>query len=157
MRIGVIADTHGLLRRQVFEAFDGVDLILHAGDVGSEEVLNELEAVAPVQAVFGNIDVSPLAERLPEKLILELEGVPVFMTHIGGRPERILETHPEARQAAVVIFGHSHKPYREWRQGKLFLNPGAAGPRRFRLPVTLGELRIHEGGIEADIFELDLE
>lgn len=149
--IGVISDTHGLLRPEVFETFSEVDWILHAGDVGEEEILKDLASLAPVEAVYGNTDRFPLLEKLPEKRILELEGFRIFLTHIGGDPDEMKNRFPEIRESDAVIFGHSHHPSRH-REGKtLFFNPGSAGPRRFRLPVTVGLLTLAEGTMKAKI------
>ena len=133
--IGVISDTHGLLRPEAVEALRGVSHILHAGDVGREGVLDALRALAPVTAIRGNVDTAPWADALPGRCRLTLGGMDILMVH------DVADAGPDGAGADVVIFGHSHKPVVERRGGQLWLNPGAAGPRRFRLPVTLALLR----------------
>lgn len=149
MRLGVISDTHGLLRPRVFDLFAGVDRILHAGDVGDPAILDDLEAIAPVLAVWGNVDGPELRARLPERLEVELAGVRVGMAH-GHREEPAYEalagTFPDA---ALIVHGHSHLP-RVGRAGRaLLLNPGSAGPRRFGRPATVALLELGPAGIEA--------
>jgi uncharacterized protein len=146
MLIGVISDTHGLLRPEALQALEGVDRILHAGDVGSPDILSALARIAPVDAVRGNVDHGSWADALSLDRIVTLGGVRIYMTHIreDARPE----------DADVVIFGHSHQPLIETVGSTLWFNPGSAGPRRFRLPVTLGLLRIEDGEAEAEIVDL---
>jgi len=139
MRIGLISDTHGMLRREALAALGGVECILHAGDIGSEAVLEGLRALAPVHAVRGNNDRGAWAEAIPPTLSVELEGVRAFVLHDLGE----LEGPPAG--VAVVVSGHSHQPRIEAREGVLFINPGSAGPRRFRLPVTVGFLELDAG------------
>ncbi len=141
MRIGLISDTHGQLRPEVFEHFHNVALILHAGDVGSEDVLTELATLAPVHAVIGNIDSSPLTERLPEVQELKLRRRNIVVTH-GHRlgsptPELLRRAHPAAQ---IIIYGHTHQPYVGRADGVLVVNPGAAGPARFRLKPSIAIL-----------------
>lgn len=136
--IGVISDTHGLLRPEAAAALDGVDAILHAGDVGGPEVLERLAEIAPVTAVRGNNDRGTWAEKLPATADLELGGVRLYVLH----DVKELDFDPRAAGFAAVISGHSHRPRREERDGVLFFNPGSAGPRRFRLPVSVGRLTI---------------
>lgn len=129
MRIGVISDTHGLLRPEALAALRGCDRIIHAGDVGDPAILATLQKLAPVTAVRGNIDIEPWAKALPVTATLEVDGSKIFVLHNcndlkGGRFE-------------MVVSGHSHQPVCETVNGVLYLNPGSAGPRRFRLPVTL--------------------
>lgn len=150
--IGVISDTHGLLRPQALTALAGSDLILHAGDVGASEILDELRRLAPVHAIRGNIDVEPWARELPETDVIEIGGVSLYMVHNVAD----LELSPAAAGFAAVIFGHSHQPLIERRKETLFFNPGSAGPRRFRLPVSVGRLRIMEGRIEAELVTISL-
>jgi hypothetical protein len=152
--VGVISDTHNLLRPQVFDVFAGVDRIIHAGDVGSGDILVELETIAPVHAVYGNTDRFLLMERLKDKEELSFGSVRVFVTHIGGKPKEMRRFYPEVAQANVVIFGHSHRPLHLIDDGVIFFNPGSAGPRRFSLPVTVGKIEINDGKIEARIVEL---
>lgn len=157
MILGVISDTHNLLRPQVFDVFAGVDLIIHAGDVGSDEIITELETISPVRAVHGNTDRFPLTERLKDREELVLGEVRVFVTHIGGKPKEMRRFYPEVARADLVIFGHSHRPLRLVDEGITFFNPGSAGPRRFSLPVTVGRVEITDGRIEARIIELKVQ
>ncbi len=146
MKIGVVADTHGLLRPELLSAFAGVDRILHAGDVGNPAVLAGLAAVAPVTAIRGNIDRSGPCAALPAEEYLTLDGVSLHMLH----DLHALSLDPGAAGMQVILFGHSHKPLLEHRRGVLFFNPGAAGPRRFSLPITAGLLHIEAGVLEAE-------
>jgi len=134
--IGVISDTHGLLRPEALKALEGVDHILHAGDVGDPDHLDVLARIAPVTAIRGNIDRGPWAEALPETASLTIGGLRIHMIH----DRKTLRASPGAEGWDVVISGHSHKPGIEETGSTLWLNPGAAGPRRFRLPVTLAFL-----------------
>ena len=149
--IGVISDTHGLLRPQALETLLGVDLILHAGDVGSAEVLDALERVAPLRAVRGNVDREGWARHLPLAQAVEAAGIYLYVLHDLAQ----LDFDPAAAGFQVVIFGHSHQPAVAMRQGVLYLNPGSAGPRRFQLPISLARLRIGPGQPEAEILSLD--
>lgn len=137
-RIGVIADTHGLLRPEAEEALRGVELILHAGDIGKPEILEHLAGIAPVIAVRGNNDTAAWAESIPEEVTLEAGSCRIFMLHDRKRLD------PQAAGYDVIIAGHSHKPLNEARDGVLHLNPGSAGPRRFRLPVCVARLDVAE-------------
>lgn len=150
MRIGVISDTHGLLRPQAIEALRGSELILHAGDVGLPEVLDELRRIAPVVAVRGNVDVELWARRLPATEMAEAGGKGFYILHRIAE----LDLKPRAAQVDAVIFGHSHQPTTEWRDGVLFFNPGSAGPRRFSLPVTVGRIEIVKGELRPEIIAL---
>jgi len=136
--VGVISDTHGLLRPEAVAALRGVDRILHAGDVGTPDILAALKAIAPTSAVRGNVDHGVWATALPETDVVRLGAVDVYMLHDLAA----LDLDPVPAGLAAVISGHSHQPVAEWRRGVLFLNPGSAGPRRFSLPVTLSILRI---------------
>jgi len=149
MRVGVLSDTHGLLRPEALEALRGSDVIVHAGDVGSPGILDELRALAPVIVVRGNNDREPWAQALPETATLAPGGVPMVVVHD-------LKTLPAAaaRGARVVIAGHSHQPRKVVRDGVLFFNPGSAGPRRFRLPVTLGRLDVAGDRVRATLVDL---
>jgi uncharacterized protein len=149
VKIGLISDTHGLLRPEAVRALSGVTQILHAGDVGGAEVIAGLRAIAPVQAVRGNNDRDAWAVKsLPLRVSLEIEGIHILVLHdlndLGPEPE----THGHHR---VVVTGHSHKPAVEERSGTLFVNPGSAGPRRFSLPITIAYLTIAEGAATAEI------
>jgi putative phosphoesterase len=149
-RIGVISDTHGLLRPEAAAALRGVDRIIHAGDIGSEAILTQLGALAPVVAIRGNNDVGAWAKRLGETDVIEVEDARIFVLHdLGG-----LRIDPRAEGYRVVIAGHSHRPGIETREGVLYLNPGSAGPRRFTLPISVAMLRIRSAEIDAEILEL---
>ena len=150
MRIGLISDTHGLLRPAAVEALRGVEIIVHAGDVGDRQILDALGAMAPVVAVRGNIDCEDWADSLPESVTFEAGGVLLHVVH----DRATLTIDPAASGVGAVIFGHSHKPTIERRDEVLFVNPGSAGPRRFSLPVTVAHLTIEDGQVEAEIFEL---
>lgn len=150
MRIGVISDTHGLLRPEAASALRGVAHILHAGDIGSPGIVEALGALAPVTAIRGNVDASPWAADLPESRTLRLGGRSIHLLHdLAGRDAATV-----APGAEVVVFGHSHRPSVERREGVLLLNPGSAGPRRFRLPVSLAILTLGEGAPAARIHHL---
>ena len=136
MKLGVLSDTHGLLRPEVLPALEGVDAILHAGDIGDASILDELRAVAPVYAIRGNVDVQGPTAGLPRTEAFELGSHFLYMLHVIDD----LDIHPKASGISAVVYGHSHKPLIEYRHGVLFLNPGSCGPRRFTLPVTLAYL-----------------
>jgi uncharacterized protein len=144
MRIGVISDTHGLLRPESVAALRGVEHILHAGDVGNPEILEQLRQIAPVTAIRGNIDRNGPCALLPEIELIEFAGASLYMLHDRNQ----LDLDPVAAGIAAVLSGHSHQPSIEHRKGVLYFNPGSAGPRRFSLPVSLGFLEIEAGKIE---------
>jgi hypothetical protein len=148
--VGVISDTHGLVRDEAVAALRGVDLVIHAGDIGSPEVISRLAEVAPVRPIRGNNDRGPWARGLPDAEVVEVGGVLIYVIHNLAD----LDLDPRASGFQVVISGHSHRPGAEWREGVLHLNPGSAGPRRFRLPVCLARLRISGRAIEPDIVRL---
>lgn len=150
MDIGVISDTHGLLRPEALEALKGSQHIIHAGDVGDRAILDRLAEIAPVTAVRGNVDYGEWAKKLPETNAVELEGVSIYVLHILDR----LNLKPEAAGFAAVIYGHSHVPKQETKNGVLYFNPGSAGPKRFSLPTSLGRLTIADGGLEAKVIDL---
>ena len=147
LTVGLISDTHGLLRPQAVEALRGVHRIIHAGDIGGEEILAALRAIAPVDAVRGNNDRGPWAARIPVELTLEVGGVAVHVLH----DLKELELDPVEAGVNVVIAGHSHKPDVRDKDGVLYVNPGSAGPRRFRLPVAVAHLHIASGSATAQI------
>ena len=148
--VGVISDTHGLVRPEALEALQGSELIVHAGDVGAPGVLEELGRVAPVVAVRGNNDRGAWAERLPLYDAVEVGGAFVYVLH----DLKELDIAPAAAGFRVVVSGHSHKPLVEERRGVLYLNPGSAGPRRFKLPVTLARLKLDGPDASAEIINL---
>jgi putative phosphoesterase len=138
--IGVISDTHGLLRPQAVRALEGSDLIIHAGDVGDPEILATLKTIAPVFAVRGNVDTQEWARSLPETETIETGSVTIYVLH----DVQDLDLDPAAAGFQIVISGHSHKPGQILREGVLFLNPGSAGPRRFDLPVSIARLDVSQ-------------
>ena len=148
--IGVISDTHGLLRPEAVKALKGVELIIHAGDVGNLKVLANLSRIAPVHAVRGNTDRGEWAADLPPTRVVEVGGVHLYVLH----ELFCLDLDPAAAGLAAVIFGHSHSPHLERQNGVLFLNPGSAGPRRFTLPVTLARLALQNDSLQAQLIEL---
>ncbi len=148
--IAVISDTHGMLRPEAREALRGCAHIVHAGDIGSEPVLAELHRLAPLTAVRGNVDCGPWADALPEWRSFECLGLRLHLLHDLDR----LDLDPRAEGIDVVICGHSHRPRVEWRGPVLYLNPGSAGPRRSRLPVTMACLRAAGGSPEAERIDL---
>ena len=148
--IGVISDTHGLIRPEALAALAGSDLIIHAGDIGSPDVLTALRAIAPVTAVRGNNDHGALADALHETEIVEISGVLVYVLH----DIKALDLEPRVAGFAAVISGHSHKPSLEERDGVLYFNPGSAGPRRFTLPISVGRLTVTDGRIEGELLTL---
>jgi len=145
--VGVISDTHGLLRPEAVGALRGSDYIIHAGDVGDAEILKQLNAIAPVTAVRGNVDREPWARKLPETQVLEAGGISIYILHSVAD----LDLKPEAAGFAAVVSGHSHIPKQEVRNGVLYFNPGSAGPRRFKLPVSVGRLVIEGGKVRGEI------
>jgi len=150
MAIGVISDTHGLLRVQALDALRGSELILHAGDIGKLEVLQELKRIAPVVAVRGNVDLETWARRLQTMELAEHLGKSFCILHRIAE----LDLKPKAAGIAAVIFGHSHQPVIEWRDGVLFFNPGSAGPYRFSRPVTIGRIEIVDGELRPEIIPI---
>jgi uncharacterized protein len=141
--LGVISDTHGLLRPELFTRLAGVDHLIHAGDIGSLDLLGELEAIAPLTAVWGNTDGFDLRERLPAEVEIELAGIRIAVTHGHrfGSPTPTLVSD-EFPSADLVVFGHTHQPLIEHRGTQLIVNPGSCGPRRFNLPVTLARVEV---------------
>jgi putative phosphoesterase len=156
IRIGLIADTHGLLRADVHTAFTGVDRILHAGDVCGDEILDELALIAPVEAVFGNCD-RPGDRRLHEALDLTIGGVTIHVQHgheLGRPTPAQVAAHYHAQ---VCVFGHTHRQSIDWIEGRLIINPGAAGPRRFDLMPSVAVVTIADGRAEAELIALKAE
>ena len=150
--LGVIADTHGLMRPEALAALRGVDRILHAGDIGGPELLRALEVLAPVTAVRGNNDRDAWAEAIPATEVVEAAGTWLYLLH----DVKTLDLDPRAAGFAAVVAGHSHRPVSEERDGVLYFNPGSAGPRRFRLPVAVGRLTVAAGRVTGTLVELDV-
>jgi putative phosphoesterase len=148
--IGVISDTHGLLRPEALAALRGSEHIIHAGDVGDPEILDQLATVAPVTAIRGNIDKALWARRLAETEVVELGGTSIYVLHDLAT----LDLKPEAAGFDVIIYGHSHVPKQETKNGILYLNPGSAGPRRFKLPVSVARITISATKVGAEIVML---
>ena len=146
--IGVISDTHGLLRPEAKDALAGCDAIVHAGDIGQPQVLDELTAIAPVTAIRGNVD--KWAVDLPDTEVVEIAGRYLYVSH----DLKALDLDPSAAGFDAVISGHSHAPSVDTRDGVLYLNPGSAGPRRFKLPVALARIAVRDAGLDAEIIEL---
>ena len=151
--VGIISDTHGLLRPEAIEALEGADLIVHAGDVGRPDILPALRSVAPVFAVRGNVDRGAWARELPETEVVEVDAVKLYVIHDLSA----LDVYPETAGFDVVISGHSHRSSVRSHDGVLFLNPGSAGPRRFRLPVTVARMRVCGRSVKAKVVDLNVE
>jgi uncharacterized protein len=149
-RLGIISDTHGLLRPEAVAFLQGCDRIVHGGDIGNAEVLTQLSAIAPVTAVRGNNDAGAWAKAIPETELFEFGGAQVYAIHDLS----LLDIDPSAAGIQVLVSGHSHKPLIENRGGVLFINPGSAGPRRFKLPVSVAEILVEGGVISPRIVEL---
>jgi len=144
-KIGVISDTHGLMRQEALEALQGSDLILHAGDVGSQDVIDELERIAPVYAVRGNMDGGEWAQRLPKTQWVEVGDITIYILHDLDR----LDLVPQASGISMIVSGHTHQPLGKKRSGVFYLNPGSAGPRRFSKPVSLAVVHVEGREINA--------
>ncbi len=151
MMIGVISDTHGLLRLEAVHRLRGSDHIIHAGDIGSPEIVPRLERIAAVTAIRGNIDTEAWARRFPETEVVQLGGLSLYVVH----DVNALDLDPRAAGFAAVISGHSHQPKQELKNGVLYFNPGSAGPRRFKLPISVGRLKIADGKIVGEILEIE--
>lgn len=149
-RIGVISDTHGLLRPQALEALRGCDPIIHAGDVGSPDIIAALRKIARVHAVRGNVDKGGWADALPLTELVQIDGFNLYVLHILDE----LDLDPPTAGFHAVIYGHSHQPKIETKNGVIYFNPGSAGPKRFSLPVTVGRLTIADGGLRAELLPL---
>jgi putative phosphoesterase len=150
--VGVISDTHGLLRPQALAAMRGCSPILHAGDIGGIEVVDELRKIAPVFAVRGNNDRGEWAKGIPGTDVVEVDGFSFYLLHDVNE----LDLDPRAAGFRAVIAGHSHRPRIEEKEGVLYFNPGSAGPRRFKLPVSVGRLIVTNDKLQAEIIELDV-
>lgn len=149
--LGIISDTHGMLRPAALDALRGCEHILHAGDVGDPDILDRLREIAPVTAVRGNVDHGAWAERLPRTECVEFGDVQIYMLHILDT----LDVEPTVAGISVVLYGHTHQPSEEYRDGVLFLNPGSAGPRRFHLPQCLARLTLEDGALQVEFVDLD--
>lgn len=152
MVIGIISDTHGLLRPEALAALQGSHHIIHAGDIGAPEIIPALEKIAPVTAIRGNVDREPWTRRFAETEVVELAGLSFYTIH----DLNALDLNPQAAGFAAVISGHSHQPKQEIKDGVLYFNPGSAGPRRFKLPVTVGILEVAGGRVRGKIVELKI-
>jgi putative phosphoesterase len=148
--LGIISDTHGLMRPQAIKALEGVTMIIHAGDIGTPEVLEALHAIAPVVAVRGNNDKGAWAQGLPETEVVEVGGVALYVLH----DVKTLDLDPVAAGFHAVISGHSHQPAMTTQQGILYLNPGSAGPRRFKLPISVARVTVRGNTLDAQLVEL---
>jgi putative phosphoesterase len=148
--IGVISDTHGLLRPEAVDALRGSDLIVHAGDIGGVEILDRLRQIAPLAAVCGNTDRGLWCEDLPDSEVVSCGGLEIYLLHDLAS----LDLDPAAAGFCAVVYGHSHQPQQQMRNGVLYFNPGSAGPRRFKLPVSVGRLRIANGVISGELITL---
>jgi hypothetical protein len=153
MRVGLISDTHGLLRPSAAAFLRGCNHIIHAGDIGSERILHELSGIAPVTAVRGNNDTDAWAASLPESTLVQLGAIFLFVIHDLTQ----LDIDPHAAGVRVVVSGHSHRPLIQERDGVIYVNPGSAGPRRFRLPITAAEIGISGNSMTSRITELSAE
>jgi uncharacterized protein len=148
--IGVISDTHGLLRSEATAALRDSDYIIHAGDVGDPVILKALAEIAPVSAIRGNVDGEPWAKKVPATNVLEVQGVSIYILHNLAE----LDLRPKAAGFSVVVYGHSHVAKQETKNGVLYFNPGSAGPRRFRLPVTVGRLTVKDSTVSGELVEI---
>jgi len=154
MEIGLVSDTHGLLRPEVLLALDGCERILHAGDVGGEAILEGLRILGPVHAVRGNTDHGEVARALPHTEVVEVASTRIYMIHILDD----LDIDPRAAEIDVVVYGHTHRPRVDERDGVLYVNPGSCGPRRFDLPVTVARLTVDDdAGVSVRLVPLSLE
>jgi putative phosphoesterase len=149
--IGVISDTHGLLRPESLAALQGSDYIIHAGDIGDPVILDKLEEIAPVTAVRGNVDHGAWTRKIPATNVLQIGEISIYVLHNLQE----LDLKPEAAKFAAVVYGHSHVPKQERKNGVLYFNPGSAGPRRFKLPVSVGRITIEHNKIDAKILPLE--
>jgi len=152
MKVGIISDTHGLLRPEAVELLRGSEHIIHAGDIGSPEVISALEKIAPVTAIRGNVDTQPWTRRFAETEVVEVAGLHIYVIH----DVNALDLNPRAAGFAAVISGHSHQPEQEMKDGVLYFNPGSAGPRRFSLPISIGRLQISRQGIQGSLHTLEI-
>ena len=150
-KIGLISDTHGLLRNEALDALSGSDLIIHAGDVGDSNILDALRKIAPVAAVRGNIDTAEWAKSLPQRAVVEAGSADIYVLH----DVNALDLDPKAAGFQIVVSGHSHKPARSERNGILYINPGSAGPRRFHLPIMIARLDLNVTPYNVEFVDLE--
>ena len=150
-KIGLISDTHGLLRNEALDALSGSDLIIHAGDVGDSNILDALRKIAPVAAVRGNIDTAEWAKSLPQRAVVEAGSADIYVLH----DVNALDLDPKAAGFQIVVSGHSHKPARSERNGILYINPGSAGPRRFNLPIMIARLDLSVTPYNVEFVDLE--
>lgn len=148
--VGLISDTHGLLRPEALDALAGVDLLIHGGDIGKPEILDALRAIAPLTVVRGNNDRAEWATDIPDSAVLDVESVRIYTLH----DRKLLDLDPAAERIQVVVTGHSHRPAVTERDGVLYVNPGSAGPRRFSLPISVARLDISGADVQARIVEM---
>ena len=152
--VGLISDTHGLLRPEALAYLKGSDFIVHAGDIGDPAMIAELTRLAPVTAIRGNIDAGPWAQSLPATAGLEIgQGARLYVLHDIAD----LDLDPIAAGFRAIIHGHSHRPAYRWRDGILYVNPGSAGPRRFSLPISLGRLHLNGDALSVELTEINLK
>ena len=152
MRVGIISDTHGLLRPEAVELLRGSEHIIHAGDIGAPEIVPALEKIAPVTAIRGNVDTQAWAKSFPEVEVVELGGLHIYVIH----DVNAIDLNPKAAGFAAVISGHSHQPKQEIKDGVLYFNPGSAGPRRFKLPISIGRLELCAAGIRGSLHTFEV-
>ena len=152
MKIGIISDTHSLLRPEVYKVFNEMELILHAGDIGERDIIIELEAIAPVYAVLGNNDYG-LPYKIKEHQIFQLQNRTIQLQHIFKNVPKVSDI-PKTAIKNIIVFGHSHKPFNKHIGDTLYFNPGSAGPRRFKFPVTVGRMQLLKSRVEAEIISL---
>ncbi|MGZ4860191.1 MAG: metallophosphoesterase family protein [Candidatus Angelobacter sp.] len=150
MKIGIISDTHGLLRPEALELLRGSEHIIHAGDIGAQEIIMKLEKIVPVTAIRGNVDTQEWARQFAETEVVELGGLYLYVIH----DVKALDLNPKAAEFSAVISGHSHKPKQEVKDGVLYFNPGSAGPGRFKLPISVGRLTIAGSRINGEILQI---
>ncbi len=149
--VGLISDTHGLLRREALHALAGSNLIIHAGDIGKPEILDSLNQIAPVVSIRGNVDTAAWAKQLPTTAVADADGSLIYVLHDLNQ----LDLDPAAAGFQVVVSGHSHNPSKTERSGVLFINPGSAGPRRFKLPITVARMKRSPDGWQVEFIDLE--
>jgi putative phosphoesterase len=148
--LGIISDTHGLLRPEALDALKGSQAIIHAGDIGNPAILDRVKSIAPVFAIRGNVDTEPWASSLPLTAVVELQDVSIYVLHNLEQ----LDLNPKTAGFHIVVSGHTHKPESHWRDGVLYINPGSAGPNRFHLPITVARLQLLQTPWECELLHL---